>query len=165
MVKEASSDETNEQRLGDGEGRGLVKANDAAVRWGTRIARQPDGSVVFDWPAVYASFKVRKGNQVMMTLTDTTVTGTAFSVMVDGEKVNTIWTQPGRETYVLLPQGWTPSAKHEEFILTVQHMQEPMFIKTDANHNLTIHHFETDGQVVASPFAKRKIEFIGDSGA
>ena len=139
-----------------------VNGTNTAIRWGARTAPQPDGSVVFDWPAVYATFTARKATAVTMTMTDTTPKGTTFSILADGKRIQKLATRPGRQTYSLFPQGWE-FEKHKKVVLTVMHTQEPLFINTDANHNLTLHYFETDGQIVAAPYYKRKMEFIGDS--
>jgi len=54
----------------------VITADDAAVAWVGRTYTPGDGSVLFDWPGVTASFTVAGGSYIKMTIADTTVTGT-----------------------------------------------------------------------------------------
>jgi lysophospholipase L1-like esterase len=145
-----------------------LAADDPLVLWTGRTLIPGDGTITFDWEGVAATLTVVNASYVYANITDSTYSGTRFSVWSQGAvttggqflHILDFLATPGGPSNNLMARADGSS----QLTLTLRNEVEPTFIGSDTGHNLTVNGFMTDGVFVASPsLPTRRIEIIGDS--
>lgn len=132
--------------------RGVVKANDKAVRYVGRTEVQPDGSVTFDWVGTYLESGFT-GGTLSVRLSDI---GTSYyNVFVD-DALHRVVKACGKDTLIEFVSGIDKRAH----TLRIQKRTEGEFGKTSF-HSFVL---APNGHMKAIPVTRTKhIEFIGNS--